>query len=68
MLTHPRHFHVFMKSNYFTVTGWVAPQLGEDDLVEEYHVIVDGQLSTIVSGSKSKAVVENIYHDKVFYM
>jgi len=47
------------------LSGWVAPQLSEDDIVEEYHVLVDGSLATVVNGSKSKAVVEHIYHTEV---
>ncbi|XP_076801089.1 peripheral-type benzodiazepine receptor-associated protein 1-like isoform X2 [Clavelina lepadiformis] len=67
ILPYPRKLRIDKKLSHSLIIGWVAPQLGEDDLVEEYHVIVDGQLSTIVSGSKSKAVVENIYHDKKLY-
>ena len=45
-------------------TGWKPPL--ESEHLDEYHVLVDDKLSVVVARSKLKAVVENIYHDKVF--
>nr|CAB3265584.1 RIMS-binding protein 2 [Phallusia mammillata] len=67
VLPFPRKLRVDKKLSHSLIIGWIAPQLSDDDIVEEYHVLVDGCLATVANGSKSKAVVEHIYHDKNSY-
>ena len=45
------------------LTEWQAPINIESELIECYHVIVDGCLATITSNTS--CVVERIYDDKV---
>ncbi|XP_078485192.1 RIMS-binding protein 2 isoform X1 [Ciona intestinalis] len=67
VLPYPRKLRVDKKLSHSLIIGWVVPKLDNDEIVEDYHILVDGRLATVVSGNKSKAVVENIYYNKQKY-